>query len=92
MLPHARRSDLFVADVARLRSEHDGPPLCLGFLPGVRNTVDLQSGRVEQGQQTTLLAQLKWWPQLASRRIKYRLRSGDIALAGFVPDEIHLIG
>ena len=40
------------------RSEHHGPLLSLGLLPGVGDAVNLQPGRVEQGQQITLVAEL----------------------------------
>jgi len=55
-----------VATPEARRSEHHGPPLRLGLLPGVGDTIHLQPGRVEQGQQTALVARLQRGLELAS--------------------------
>ncbi len=39
-------------------SEHHGPSLRVGLLPSVGDAVNLQPGRVERGQQITLVAEL----------------------------------
>ena len=56
--PHPHRGCAAWRYPRAARSEHHGPPLRFGLLPGVGDAVNLQPSRVEQAQQTALVAQL----------------------------------